>query len=218
MANYNVSAFKKSAQEHNITGYQLILGKSKGNVIGMLYGGYQFDRVSIFTKLEIDMLMEDIACNGAEVAYKNHVSGRRSVAKQKVNEAHGRMDGERIENFLNQFMTYADPFKNIQFKGQTWISVLNQLVEREQDSEISEVKNWIKSMQDWHAGNAKQVVMSLINKGDVRILNGHVIPQKTFERFLEQFCKENGYSELDEVKMNELINKYCERFQEVAGV
>lgn len=218
MATMNKNGFIKSAQEHNITGYQLIMGKAKNNVIGMLYGGYQFDRLSLFTRLEIDMLMDDIACNGAQVAYEHHTYNRKSVAKQKVNGAHGREDGERIVNYIMQFMTYADPFKNIQFKGQTWVSVLNQLVEREQESEISKVANWVENMKDWHAGNAKRIVFELINNKDVRILNGHVIPEKTFERFLNQFCKENNLKELESEKAKELINKYCERFQEVVGV
>ena len=218
MATMNKNGFIKSAQEHNITGYQLIMGKAKNNVIGMLYGGYQFDRLSLFTRLEIDMLMDDIACNGAQVAYEHHTVNRKSVAKQKVNEAHGREDGERIVNYIMQFMTYADPFKNIQFKGQTWVGVLNQLVEREQESEISKVANWVENMKDWHASNAKRIVFELINNKDIRILNGHVIPEKTFERFLGQFCKENNLKEFKDTEMKELINKYCERFQEVVGV
>ena len=73
-------------------------------------------------------------------------------------------------------------------------------------------------MKDWHAGNAKRIVFELINNKDVRILNGHVIPEKTFERFLNQFCKENNLKELESEKAKELINKYCERFQQVVGV
>lgn len=218
MATMNKNGFIKSAQEHNITGYQLIMGKAKNNVIGMLYGGYQFDRLSLFTRLDIDMLMEDIACNGVKVAYEHHTYNRKSVAKQKVNEAHGRMDGERVVNYIMQLMTYANPFENIQFKGQTWVSVLNQLIEREQDSEISKVANWIESMKEFHASKAKKIVFELINNKEVRILDGHVIPEKTFERFLSQFCKENNLKELEDVEMKELINKYCERFQEVVGV
>ena len=217
MAVFNLKGFNESAKQHNITGYQLIMGNSKSgkNVKGMLVSGYMFDRLSLYTREDIDMLMEDIACNGAEAAYKNHVNGRSSKAKQKVSGAHGRFEGERLANYLQQLMTYADPFENIQFKNQTWINVLNQLVARESTCKQSEIEAWKASMKEWHA-NSESVCNSLIESKQIRVIDGHAIPEKTFKRFLEKFCTENGFNIISDAKMVEAINAFCNKYNKVA--
>lgn len=210
MAVFNLKGFNESAKQHNITNYQLIMGSSKSgkNVKGMIVDGYTFDRLSLYTREDIDMLMEDIACNGAKEAYTNHVNGRSSKAKQKVSEAHGRFEGERLANYLQQIMTYADPFENIQFKNQTWVNVLNQLVERETACKQTELGAWKASMREWHA-NSETVCNSLIESKQIRIIKGHVIPEKTFKRFLEKFCNENNFKIISDEKMLQAINSYC---------
>ena len=216
MANMNRASFIKSAQNHNISEYQLILGKCPNNVIGFLYGGYKFDRVSTFTKCEIEMLMDDIACNGVVKAYENHTYNRNSKASHKISDAHGRMDGERIVNYFLQLRTNASPFTNIQFKGHTWISVLNQLVERESDARTSELNYWCHSMRDFHT-NAKKVCIELVKSKQVRVLNGHVIPEQTFRRFLNQWVDENKIKGLDDNKMDAMIDMYCNKHMATIG-
>ena len=220
MAVSNKNKFIKYAQQYNIGEYQLIMGNDKKgrNVKGMLVSGYMFDRLSQFgtdkDDTRIEDLMHDIACLGVKEAYKIHTSMQTSKAKQKASEAHGRGEGERFINLLEQSMTYADPFENIQFKGHTWVSVLNQLVNRELDSKTSRIEEWKESMKHWH-DNSEQVCNSFINNGKIRVLGGHVIPEETFKRFLIQFCKENGFSVLSDTKMIEVINAYCNRYMAV---
>lgn len=216
MANYNLGSFNKMAQKYNVTGHQLIMGKANGNVIGMLLGGYKFDSLGNFTKLDIDMLFSTIACKGVAEAYKEHTYGKNSVAKQKVNNAHGRMDGERLVNFLEQSMTYADPFANVQFKGHTWISVFNQLVESRK-CEVVKVENWKESMKHWHE-NSVAVVERMLNNKEIRVFDGYAIPSEVFKKFLNKYCEENNYNTLPEDKMNYMIDSYEKRFNEVVGV
>ena len=217
----NLKKFNESAQKHNIKGYQLIMGadKSGRNVKGMLVGGYMFDRLSLYGLSgtdDIDELMQNIACHGVKVAYEMHVSGRNSKAKQKVSQAHGRMDGERLVNYLEQCMTYADPFENIQFKGQTWIAVLNQLVERETACNLTEIETWKNSMKEWHA-NSERVCNNMLLSGKIRVLNNHIIPEKFFKNFISKYCEVNGFKTLQDSQIIELINKYCERYMQVVG-
>ena len=215
----NLKKFNESAQKHNVTDYQLIMGadKSGRNVKGMLIGGYMFDRLSLYGLSgtdDIDELMQNIACYGVAEAYKMHVSGRNSKATQKASDAHGRFEGERLVNYLQQVMTYADPFENIQFKGQTWISVLNQLVERETACDLTEIETWKNSMRDWHA-NSEKVCNDMLLSGKIRVLDGHIIPEKYFKNFLSKYCEVNGFKTLQDSQMLELINKYCERYMKV---
>ena len=221
MAVNNFKKFNESAQKHNVKDFQLIMGSSKSgrNVKGMLIGGYMFDRLSLYGLSgtdDIDELMQNIACHGVAKAYEMHVSGRNSKAKQKTSNAHGRFNGERLIHYLEQLMTYADPFENIQFKGQTWISVLNQLIERERDCKLSEVETWKDSMKEWHE-NSERVCKDLIESKQIRVIDGHAIPEKTFKRFIEKFCNENGYKVLSDSKMVEVIDAYCNRYMAVIG-
>lgn len=206
MATINMKQAKKWATHYGVN-CQLIPGASETNCKAVIYNGIKHS-TSNWTGIMFDSFFAEIACG-------QNVDGS-SVAKQKINEAHGRAYGERLVNFLEQYMTYADPFENIQFVGQTWISVLNQLVEREMDFALTEVNQWKESMKEWHV-NSDEVVTRMIESKEVRILNNHVIPSKSFERFLIQYCKENNYTVLSQDKINLMIDMYCKRYQEVIG-
>lgn len=215
MANYNIGSFNKISAQYNITGHQLIMGKAKGQVIGMLLDGYKFDGLGNFIKSDIDMLFSTIACKGVAEAYKEHTYGKTSVAKQKVNPAHGRMDGERLMNFLEQGMTYADPFANVQFKGHTWVSVFNQLVDTRRCESVK-YENWVNSMREWHV-NSKLVVERMLNDKEIRVIDGYAIPNAVFKKFIDKYCEENNYNKLNDDKVNYMIDSYCKRFNEVVG-
>ena len=188
MANMNLNSIVKSAQEHGVTDYQLIMGSSKSgkNVNAILIGGYKFDRISNLTKCEIDIIMDDIACNGVAVAYEHHTYGRNSVAKQKVNEGHGRSNDERFAYLLKQMMTYAKRFNGIQFVGQSMESVFDQLIERESLT----LDRWVKGMIEWHGSNAKALVLNAIGKS-MHIVDNKVICDCTFRNLISEYAKQN---------------------------
>ena len=183
MATINMKQAKKWATHYGVN-CQLIPGASETNCKAVIYNGIKHS-TSNWTGIMFDSFFAEIACG-------QNVDGS-SVAKQKINEAHGRAYGERLVNFLEQYMTYADPFENIQF-----------------------VNQWKESMKEWHV-NSDEVVARMIESKEVRILNNHVIPSKTFERFLIQYCKENNYTVLSQDKINLMIDMYCKRYQEVIG-
>lgn len=208
----NLNSVVKSAQEHNVTDYQLIMGSAKNgkNVNAILVGGYKFDRLSNLTKAEIDIIMDDIACNGVAVAYEHHTYGRNSVAKQKVNEGHGRTDDERIAYLLKQMMTYAKRFSGIQFIGQTMESVFDQLIERESLT----LEQWVKGMRDWHGSNAKALVLNAIGKS-MHIVDNKAVCDATFRGFISEYAKQNGLTEPNEEQKGKMIAVYLKGLERV---
>ena len=162
----------------------------------VIVNGIQY-KSSQWTRDDAEAVLSDIACKGTEEV--------KSVAKQKVNEAWGYDEEQRIEHYIKQFMTYADPFAGIQFKNRTLLDVLNQIVENQ--PELCNYRVWVESMKHWHA-NAKVVVMNMLQNKDVRIVGDYVIPTKTFERFLDKYCVDNEIEYFTDDKKNEIIEEY----------
>jgi len=206
MAISNLNKFNKYAQEYNIGEYQLIMGADKKgrNVKGMIIGGYTFDRLSLYENEEIIELMENIKCNGVAKAYEMHVNNRRSVAKQKVNEAHGRSNDERMDYLLQQLMTYGKRFNGIQFIGQTMESVLDQIVE----CETTTTAQWVEGMKDWHGSNAKRLVFEALQNGRMHIINGTAICDSTLRDAISRYAKENKCNEPTEEQKTKMIKVY----------
>lgn len=213
MATMNLNSIVKSAQEHNVTEYQLIMGSSKSgkNVNAILVGGYKFDRLSNLTKAEIDIIMDDIACNGVAVAYEHHTYGRNSVAKQKVNEGHGRSNDERLAYLLEQMMTYAKRFSGVQFIGQTMESVFDQLIERETIT----LEQWVKGMKDWHGVNAKAKVLDAIKNKTMHIVEDKAICDVTFRNFITEYAKQNKLTIPNEEQKGQMIAVYLKGLERV---
>ena len=217
MAVNNLKKFRESAQKHNIKDFQLIMGSAKTgtNVKGMLISGYMFDRLSLYGLSgtdDIDELMQNIACYGVAKAYEMHVSGRRSVAKQKVNDAHGRTEDERADYILKQIMTYGKRFKNIQFVGQTIEGVFDQMIE---NTDLT-LDRWVKGMQDWHGKNAKAKVFDAITNKKMHVLNDNkVICDCAFREHIEQYVKENKLSLPNEEQQTQMINTYLKGLERV---
>ena len=211
----NFNKFNKYAQEFNVTGYQLIMGadKSGRNVKGMLIGGYTFDRLSLYGldgDDQIIELMQNIACHGVAEAYKMHVEGRKSVARQKINEAHGRSHDERACHGLEQLMTYADSYENVQFKGRTLTDVFNQLLDRNMDMEVCKVSHWVETMKDFHGFNkAKKLVFEMLNNKTIRVIDEHVVCDKTFRIYIDKWTDENGKARVNEDLKTQAIEKFC---------
>lgn len=215
MANMNLNSVVKSAQEHNVTDYQLIMGNSKSgkNVNAILIGGYKFDCISNLTKVEIDTIMDDIACNGVAVAYEHHTHGRNSVAKQKVNEGHGRSNEERFAYLLQQMMTYAKRFSGIQFVGQTMESVFDQLIERE---DLMTLDRWVKGMIDWHGSKAKALVFDAIKDKSMHVLKDNkVICDCTFRDYITEYAKQNKLRVPNKDEQTKMIAVYLKDLERV---
>ncbi len=213
MANMNLNSVVKSAQEHGIKDYQLIMGNSKSgkNVNAILIGGYKFDCISNLTKVEIDTIMDDIACNGVAVAYEHHTHGRNSVAKAKVNEGHGRSNEERFAYLLQQMMTYAKRFSGVQFVGQTMESVFDQLIEREDLT----LDRWVKGMIDWHGRNAKQKVLDAITNKEMHVIGDKVICDCTFRDYITKYAKQNKLTIPNEEQKTKMIAVYLKGLERV---
>lgn len=203
--------------QYGITNYQLIMGadKSGRNVKALLIGGYMFDKLSQYGLDGDDLiieLMQNIACHGVAKAYEMHVSNRRSVAKQKVNEAHGRSEGERFNYLIDQIMTYGKRFKNIQFVGQTTESVFDQMIAY-QDLTLTD---WVKGMKDWHGSNAKIKVLEAIQNKTIHILNDDkVICDATFREHIKKYAEENHKRVPTEDEQTVMINTYLKGLERV---
>lgn len=209
MAVSNLNKFNKYAQQYNIGEYQLIMGADKKgrNVKGMLVSGYMFDRLSQFGLSgddDIQELMQNISCYGAAKAYEMHVNGRNSVAKQKVNEAHGRSNDERTGYLIQQLMTYGKRFKNIQFVGQTMEGVFDQIVE----NETITVAQWVEGMKDWHGSNAKRLVFEALQNHTMHVIDNITVCDVTFRDAISRYAKENKCNEPTEEQKTKMINVY----------
>ena len=227
MANYNEKTFRKFMDMYHVEG-QLITGKSNngnGNVIAMNCGRYQFKGLSQFTKLNIELLIQAIACDGIEKAYQEHTY-RNSVAKQKINEAHGRTNEERQSHENKQEMTYARLLDHrIQFVGNTLSNVYNELFMYEKDfqdwhtKDLSRystktfiidtpIKAWFKCLS-WYHKNPIETGKELIKTGYMRILRGYPIPHKKLMAHTWAWAKLNKI-ECTEQQMIKAVNKFCE--------
>ena len=186
---------------------QLIAGASETNCKAVLVNGMQF-KTSNLTGTGFQELFEKLACGQKADAC--------SVAKQMINEAHGRSRNESLKNFMGQDMTYADPYANIQFAGRTLTDVFNQLIKRETTSglyDVNEVSNWIKTMIDWHGANAKAVVKQMITNKEVRIYDRHVISNKIFLMCIDKWVSENNQQAMGNIKKNAIIDLFLNRLE-----
>ena len=232
MANMNLNSFTKSADEHNITGYQLIMGKAKSNVIGMLYGGYNFDRLSLWTRADIDNLMDCIKHYGAKVAYEMHESSKTSVAKQKINTARGRSHEECIQHREQQQMTYADTYKHlIQFKNNSLGACLECLKDLTENNEsimgdnMNNYEVWIEHVKagfiEDAKGNttrglarAKEFIINALSNNDIYIINECIYTNYNLVNFVKVWTKANG-GRIGDAEAQKLVNKWVADMQGV---
>ena len=227
MANMNLKQFNEQALLHGVT-MQLIMGKAKNNVIGMLCGGYKFDRLGNFTKCEIENLMQEIACEGVQKAFENHNFNRFSVAKSKINEAHGRTRMEVGFNQLDQSMTYADGIKKlVQFKGRNMTSCLDTLHDikiRHEDirhENINEYKTWVQHVINWYVednkskglGIAKSVIMNGLKNKQFRIIDGIVYTRWELQQFMQTWLEVNGLGRLTDDKIEQIADAWQKSFE-----
>ena len=99
MSNYNSVTFEKAIMASGIP-CQIVTGKNPRTVIALNIGGYTVNGCSVWTKVEIEAFFDYCKCHGIDEAVK-------SVAKQKINGAHGRTREEELRNHEAQEMTYA---------------------------------------------------------------------------------------------------------------
>lgn len=179
MSTVNMKQAKKWSTYYGVT-CQLIEGKNPLNCQAVIVNGKRI-ATSNMNGLQLEMLFSDIACG-------QHVDGS-SVAKQKINEAHGRTNEERLSYFIKQLMTYANRFDGVQFIGQSMESVLNQMVKNQSLT----LTDWVKGMQDWHGSNAKALVYKAIKNKEIHVIDESkiVICDCTFRDFIKEYAKQN---------------------------
>jgi hypothetical protein len=218
MANRNRNAFTTVLLEKNINNAQIITGKNPDNVIALNVQGYTFDRLSSFTKLDVELLADDIACMGTQKAFEKFMACRSSVAKQKVNNAHGRTVIEALEHALAQNMTYADSIKPlIQLKGKRLsdaLECLKDITESQNtifDENMNYYKTWVKHVVAWYTDKesckfhakgvelAKNFIMNALHNGDILIVDEHVYTRYCLENFIKLWAESNSvkYSDAD---------------------
>ena len=217
MANRNRNAFTTVLLEKNINNAQIITGKNPDNVIALNVQGYTFDRLSSFTKLDVELLADDIACMGAQKAFEAFMATRSSVAKQKVNNAHGRTVFEALEHALSQNMTYADSIKPlIQLKGKRLsdaLECLKDITESQNtifNENMNHYKTWVNHVIAWYTDKesckfhakglelAKSFIMSALHNGDILIVNEHVYTRYCLENFIKLWADANSVKYSDE--------------------
>lgn len=204
MANTNQGSIRKAAARHGIE-YQEILGKAKYNVLAVIVNGYKFDHLGNADKDTIDVLFDDIACNGVKTAYENH-SGM-SVARQKVNRACGHTNNERETNYNKQEYTNASFMDNVQFKGVSLTSVLNQYMDRE-ENELNEIDHWTETMRDFHGANYKKVIDDMFKNNEKYIINGYAVTTRVMGNYMNEWARQNGYRELTFKEQVQVVENY----------
>ena len=206
MATNNLKKFQKGLFNRGLQG-QIILGNSKNgnNVSAIIVSGYKFDRLCNMTGEDVDMLLDDIACN-VKSAYEMHVSGRNSHATQKVEKAHGRTDSEVENNQNKQDMTYCNVCANIQHYNRTWQDVLKQVVTRDK-AEKTSLNNWIESMRGMHGDSFKKVIAKNANK-NIFLIDGYIYNRYAFEKNLERYGQENFNRKLNKVEIDNMIKMF----------
>lgn len=215
MATANRKSFEKGIFERGLQA-QIILSNSKNqnNVVAIIVDGYKFDRLSLYTKIDVDILLDDITCNGTQKAYEHHTCKRSSVAKQKVNEAHGRTESETQNNQDMQGMTYADVLQNIQHLNKTWVEVLQQVVARDERSSLS-LENWIEKIKHFHGDNFKKVIAKNANK-TIFLINGHIHNRYALSENLKKCGLENFGREFSESEISSMIKMFVNNNMVVA--
>jgi hypothetical protein len=163
---------------------------------------------------------------GTQKAFEKFMACRSSVAKQKVNNAHGRTVMEALEHALNQGMTYADSIKPlIQLKGKNLSDALECLkdITESQETFLGEnmnyYKTWVNHVIAWYTDKescklhakglelAKEFIMNALHNGDILIVNEHVYTRYCLENFIKLWADANSvkYSKED---INKAINEW----------
>lgn len=205
MATINMKQARKWANHYGIS-CQLIAGASETNCKAVIYKDMQF-KTSNLTGVGFQELFEKLACGQNVEAC--------SVAKQMVNDAHGRTRSESLKNFLGQDMTYADPFENVQFKGQSLYGVLTQLYDKTYNYTafgecLTTVEYWVDSMKDIHGADALNKIKEMINSKLTIVYDNHVFNSYMFKKFIDKWVSENGKDEISDDKKMMIIDKYFE--------
>ena len=202
MANINMKQARKWQAHYNVP-CQLIAGASETNCKAVMYGGMMI-KTSNYNGLMFEQLFEKLACG--------QVADACSVAKQMINDAHGRTRRESLNHFVKQDMTYADSM-DMQFVGRTLAEVLQQALDKQIDEseyDLNDVHNWIKTMKDFHKADTVAVVKRMIAKKEVRIVNNKVVASKFFYNAIDEWTKANDYKAIADDKKIEILDKYCE--------
>lgn len=202
MATVNMKQARKWQAHYNVE-CQLIAGANETNCKGVLYKGTLI-KTSNYTGMDFELLFEKLACG--------QVVNACSVAKQMVNDAHGRTREESLKNYANQDMTYAGCLENIQLYGRTLMEVLLQVFDRQIFVyDMNYKNNWIKSLKNWHGDNALKVANKMIVNKDVRVIKGYAVASKYFYKAVDLWIKENKLSYVaDDKKKVEILDKFCE--------
>ena len=202
MANINMKPARKWQAHYNVP-CQLIAGASETNCKAVMYGGMMI-KTSNYNGLMFEQLFEKLACG--------QVADACSVAKQMINDAHGRTRRESLNHFVKQDMTYADSM-DMQFVGRTLAEVLQQALDKQIDEseyDLNDVHNWIKTMKDFHKADTVAVVKRMIAKKEVRIVNNKVVASKFFYNAIDEWTKANDYKAITDDKKIKILDKYCE--------
>ena len=190
-------------QAHYNVPCQLIAGASETNCKAVMYGGTMI-KTSNYNGLMFEQLFEKLACG--------QVADACSVAKQMINDAHGRSREESLAHYVKQEMTYADSM-DMQFVGRTLAEVLQQAMNKHVDDsryDLNAVHHWIKTMKDFHGADTIKIAKRMIAKKEVRIVNDKVIASKFFYNAIDEWVKANGYKAIADDKKIEILDKYCE--------
>lgn len=136
-----------------------------------------------------------------------------SVAKQKINTAHGTTVIKESENWINQLMTYADGVKSlIQLKGQSLNTVINAYMDLTENANnvmgnnLNYYKDWVESMKHWH-DNAKIKVLAMLQNKEVFIMNEYVYSKVGMYNLIKNWFGENDIPTNDD-KINSIIEKW----------
>ena len=173
---------------------QLVEGKNPKQVTSIWYMGKQYRTSALCGQRLVEffeLLKQGIEPNG-------------SVAKQKINQAHGYSEDMRNTNQVEQTMTYADDFAGIKFVKRNPFQVLLDCIDT---NETAEVKHWALTMQSIHCkpfddedlnrkkGMSKDALMAMIKdmieNEDVVIIDNHVTAKCRFVRALDRWEAEN---------------------------
>lgn len=204
MANLNMNQAVKWANFYGVQ-CQLVAGKDPRNCKAIIYNGISYS--------SSNMSGSDFDSFFAEIASKCEVTGT-SKASQKVSDAHGRTDDERIENFLKQFRTYADRFEGIQFVNQPLSAVFAQVIESEQDCRVTSLNNWVLTMKEFYGDKALDTIKRMINNKTIYIVGGHVFAKRTFEIYIDKYCEVNHMTMSSENKAR-FIDEYMMKASEI---
>lgn len=195
MANHNLKKVIETCMALGILDkIQVVPGKDPKQCTSVYYMGKQYSTSALCGQRLVEffeLLKQGIEPNG-------------SVARQKINEAHGYKQEQRNTNQVEQTMTYADDFAGIKFVKRNPFEVLLDCIDT---NETAEVKHWALTMQDIHCkpfddeelnnkkGMSKDALMAMIKdmieNEDVIIIDNHITAKCRFIRALDRWEAEN---------------------------